>query len=239
MPDFYYQIKGKVSKDKYSFSNWEWPPIFSDKVAANSKAEARKIIEKAYGHKFPLRVLTKDLDSAEFLMKLTEIKEDDLHIKRLFEVSECKKCGKQYKIIDKYNDINCKDKSPDFCSEICSFEYRKIAQFTYNEDQNLSGKHVPVIYRITNHLTEKCYIGKTTQAFTFRWYQHFFQGGDSKFHKAITESDITHWRFEIVEIVKLPGDTKSLADADAYIRERESWHIWANKSVENGYNTLK
>ena len=46
MPEYYYQIKGKEGGDPaYSFSNWAFPPVFSDKVKASNKKEARLLIE--------------------------------------------------------------------------------------------------------------------------------------------------------------------------------------------------
>ena len=117
--------------------------------------------------------------------------------------------------------------------------FREIERFRYNENANLCGDHFPVIYRITHKVEQKCYIGKTTQAFTLRWYQHFYQTADEcKFHKAINDSLITDWIFEIVEIIKLPDDIKEKKEVDHFIFERERWHIWANKSVDYGYNSL-
>ena len=91
-----------------------------------------------------------------------------------------------------------------------------------------------VINKIKNINTGLVYIGKTTQAFTLRWYQHFYQKGDCKFHKAIKQSSLTDWQFSIIEIVKTP---KGVSPID-YVRERESYWISEYDSIESGYNSV-
>lgn len=232
--DFYYQIKGKGND---GFSNWAWPPIFTGKITAENKKNAKNLIEVEYGRKFPLKVLAKDLESNMFLLSIQEIKEDDDYTKKLFETQTCKHCGNSFKIIDKYNDDNCRSKSHDYCCDDCKEESSSLNRLRYSSDQNLCGSHVPVIYKITHKPSGKCYIGKTTQAFTLRWYQHFFQSGNCKFHDAVKSSSLTEWTFEVVEIVKLPEAIKTTKDAVDFIRQRENYHITLNDSCESGFNS--
>ncbi|WP_443945585.1 GIY-YIG nuclease family protein [Pedobacter sp. AW1-32] len=238
MAEFYYQIKGKKGKDDY-FGNWTFPPIFSGKVVADDKKKAKLLIDAEYGKQFPLRVLQKDLDSNEFLLNIDEIKPDS-HISRLFELNTCKRpsCNNTFYVIDKYNDHNCGNKGQTYCSYECQDEDRQIQAYIRNQNEVLSGTASPVIYKITNKITSLCYIGKTTQVFTLRWYQHFFQHGSCKFHLAIRSSKVTDWTFEIIEIVEIPNDIKTVKEIEQLISTREKHHIKENNSVMNGYNSI-
>ncbi len=238
MTEYYYQIKVQKNAYDYGMASWAFPPIFVGKVVACDKIKAKCLVEDMYGKKFPLRVLKKALESNEFLLSLKEIGPDDHHIKRLFELRKCKQCSNEFRIIDKYNDTNCHDKGPGFCSSECNREYSQVQTFKYCQAENLKGSRRPVIYRITNKKSQMCYIGKTTQAFTLRWYQHFFHSGDCKFHRAIKESKITDWEFEVVEMVSIPGDIKTVEEIESLIRQREIYHIKQNDSVLSGYNTV-
>lgn len=230
--DFFYQIKGKDSAGS-AFGNWSWPPLFTGKVEAPDRKAAKVIIEEEYGRSFPTRVLQKDLDSNEFLLSIKEIKEEDRHTRRLFEVLTCGNCGNHFTMIEKYA-INDTGGGYEFCSSICS-NAKRIADGGYTNYEG--GRAVPpVIYRITNKASGLCYIGKTRQVFTLRWYQHFFQGTSAKFHKAIKESPVTDWTFEIIEVVAVP-DGLTLTESDNFVSERENHHIFVHDSVASGYNT--
>ena len=230
MKEWIYQIKGKETGS--GFGNWSWPPLASDMVVAPDRKTAKAMIEEEYGRTFPTRVLQADLDSNEFLLSLKEIKADDHFTRRLFEVTLCKHCDKPFKTIEKYRFGNPGGGS-DYCSTECS-KAHAVENGDYFSEVWRSTP--PVIYRITNKATGQCYIGKTRQVFTLRWYQHFFQGCDTKFHRAIKDTSITDWIFEVIEIVNVPSQL-SLAESDAFISEREKHHIAAHSSVVNGYNT--
>lgn len=225
MIDFYYQIKGK---DVSGFGNWAWPPVFSGRVTAENKKEAKLVIEEDYGREFPLRVLSKDIDNHEYLLRIQESSD---HTERLFEVKECKQCGNKFRTIDLYNDINESYKGDEFCREECrhlNYEDNRPPRAVYD------GSEKPVIYGIRHVYTQQIYIGKTTQVFTLRWYQHFYHGGDTKFHQAIQDSDITDWEFKVLEQIIIPNDV----DSKTYIASREKHFIDMFDSIENGYNTM-
>jgi hypothetical protein len=89
------------------------------------------------------------------------------------------------------------------------------------------------------------YIGKTTQVFTLRWYQHFFQSGTNKFHDAIRKSKISDWIFEIHEVIEFPENLRENKDFRTYLNDREKFIIereryWINHfdSIANGYNSI-
>ena len=98
----------------------------------------------------------------------------------------------------------------------------------------MCGIEPPVIYRVFNRLTGMSYVGKTTQVFTLRWYQHFYHGGKCKFHDAIKASKKEDWDFSIIETVVTPKDE----DLDCFVATREQFWIDEFDSIENGYNTV-
>lgn len=223
--DFYYQIKGQG--DSAFGGNWCWPPIFSGMVTADNKKKAKSLIEDDYGRKFPLRVLSKDLDKESYLLSIREIQHGDTRTKDLFLLKECKQCNIKFRVIDKYNDHNERNKGAEFCSDNCASKNRDENRIKTGPIESLSGG-AAYIYKITNKLTSMVYIGKTTQIFTLRWYQHFYQGGDCKFHGAIKSSNFLDWDFTLIELVKTIKEVP--------IREQ----YWINhfNSIENGYNSV-
>lgn len=237
MPEFYYQIKGRKLPGEEGMSNWSWPPLYSNKIEANDKKHAKSLIEEEFGRSLPTRVLQKDWETNNFLLYIEELRDND-HRRKFFDIRKCLYCENQYRPIDKYNDPFCDDKSHDYCSYKCKSDHYHVNIANENYQRDITGKGSPIIYKITNKVTGLIYIGKTSQQFTLRWYQHFFQYGDCKFHTAIKESKLTDWNFEIIEIIELPDNIKLKEEMDDYILERESYWINHFDSVRKGYNTM-
>ncbi len=245
---FFYQIKGKKSDRQENDgmdiwnSHWVWPPIFTGMVEADNRTAAIQVIHADYEKSFPTRILKKDLDANEFLLSVKEIADDDKYTLSLFDIRTCKQCTKQYKEIEKYN-IGNPGGGAEFCSLQCSSIWweverqRRKNEYAINID--FEGMHPAVIYKITNKINGKCYIGKTTQAFTFRWYQHFFQSKKgTTFYDAVAETQLTDWLFEVIELVLIPDDIKTPEEIRKLILSRETFHIKANNSILNGYNSV-
>lgn len=242
MPEFYFQIKGKRGEPTSGMyggsSNWSFPPIWQDKIEAADITEAKIKIEELYDKKFPLRVLKKDLESNEFLLSITTINEDNFWTKKLFDVNECKSCGSKFMVIEKYQ-IGNDGGGWDYCTSKCRNDNREKGSniLEYREDNAI---HDYVIYKITNRETSMCYIGQTKQAFTFRWYQHFYQSSDVKFHEAIRSFPITAWTFEVIEVVDIPEDIKHDKSAIRnLVNGKETEYIRKFNSIKNGYNSVK
>lgn len=238
--EFYYQIKGKRGKDQENYNYWVFPPILSGKVTAESKAEARKLINEEHGHQFPMMVLRKDIEKHEFLLSIEEIKPES-HFGRLFEPQKCIRCKNTFYVIDKYNDHNEKNKGFSYCSSVCDELDKQFSQAIKNDYEFVYGSVKPVIYKITNKATGKIYIGKTSQVFTLRWYQHFFQSGSNKFHDAIKTSSLKDWQFEIVEVVEYPEEMKmnrNFKELETFVFQRERHWIEHFKSIDEGYNSI-
>lgn len=233
MKQWYYQIKAKQDSD-CDYSRWIWPPVFSGMVEAEDRKQARAKIDDEYQHKFPMRVLKKDVESATFLMKITEITENNHRTKELFELKLCKVCNQNFRVIDHYNDDCQQYKGRDYCSDGCKDDYTKEHDTRIFSDASYSNP--PVIYRITNTITRMTYVGQTSQAFTLRWWQHFAHGTDTKFHKAIKESNIENWVFSVIEVIDFANKEDQQSKSD-YICSREQFYINVHNSIKNGYNT--
>ena len=243
MPEFLFQIKGKLGEPQEGFygsnSNWSFPPVWQDKITADNPKHAKQLIEELYGKKFPLRVLAKDLDNNEFLLNIKEIKEDDYWTKKMFENNECLSCKGNFRLIEKYQ-LNSKFNNRDYCCQECKDEhYEKNRPANKLEYLEYNAIHDYVIYKITNKETGKCYIGQTKQAFTFRWYQHFYQSNDVKFHEVIKSFPITTWTFEVIEAIVIPDEIKYDKDLiRKFIFKKETDYIKQFDSLNNGYNSL-
>lgn len=224
---FYYQIKGRRKETELGWSYWDFPPLFSGQIEAKDKKEAKRLIELEYDTTFPLRVLRKDIDNHECLLKIEEM-DNNSYLQSLFKLVACEICNTQFRVIDLYNNSNCKYKGKKYCSSECetrATELNRVNEFISGGDWSTN---IPVIYKITDKRNDKCYIGQTKQSFTLRWWQHIKWGtSDCKFHKAMQESEVTDWAFEVIEVV---SDTSLL-------NERESFYIEKYNSIEKGYNT--
>ena len=82
------------------------------------------------------------------------------------------------------------------------------------------------IYKITNDINDKVYIGETTRTLDTRFNEHCFdKRSTSQIHKAIQELGWQH--FKIEEIEQVPLDK---------IYEREAYWVKEYNSFYNGYN---
>ena len=198
---------------------------------AKDKKEAKKIIEAEYNKSFPLRVLSKDLDKNEFLLMIQDMTENK-YLKALFKERKCKECQSKFRRIDLYNDANSHYKGTEYCSGDCKDKGYERTRYEINGEMFDESGNVPVIYKITNKKTDKCYIGQTIQSFTLRWWQHVKWGkSDCKFHQAMKGSKLTDWKFEVIDVVSDGSKEK--------LDERESFYIKYYDSINDGYNTAK
>lgn len=217
--------------------SWSWPPIHNELVIAKSKKDAKLLLEKKFNKILKEKVFKEDIKTEYYLLDIEEINSFS-HKWRFYKTRVCKECGNDFKLIDFYN-IGVHHKTyDDFCSDSCNQKYiiantdpNSVSYDFLNPSYSTSVKSF--IYKIENKTTGKIYIGQTSQVFTLRWYQHFYsKKSQSKFHKAIKESNFTDWVFSIIETFNASEITT------AYLLKRESYWIDYYNSVENGYNTL-
>ena len=86
------------------------------------------------------------------------------------------------------------------------------------------------IYKISNDINDKLYIGQTSYTIAYRWYHHISDGKrlDYKLYRAMKKYGKEH--FKIEEIEKCDDD--ELDDKEIY------WIAYYN-SFENGYNSSR
>lgn len=85
-----------------------------------------------------------------------------------------------------------------------------------------------IIYKITNKVNGKSYIGKTRYTLEFRWRQHIHCKDNVYFHKAIRKYGIDNFSPEILEEC-------DLKDIDS----KEIYYIAKYNTFEDGYNLTR
>lgn len=85
------------------------------------------------------------------------------------------------------------------------------------------------VYKITNDINDKIYIGQTTESLKQRFNRHcgYQLNDNTHLHRAMKKYGIQHFSIELVEEV----------DNQKKLDEREFYWINFYNSVENGYNT--
>lgn len=85
-----------------------------------------------------------------------------------------------------------------------------------------------IIYKITNKITGKCYIGQTTKSLEFRWAGHLTaSSGCSALHNAIRKYGKENFS---VEEIATYSNLEDLNNAEEYFID------WHNTLAPNGYN---
>lgn len=216
---FFFQLKAITG------SGWhDSTLIYTGYVEADDKKSAKAKMDDEFQMKLKERVIAKKGQKPpEYKLYLVPA---DPGVEEFYLTArKCLTCGDSYTILEHRNLGHYASK------EVCSTECRahnrpKLPEYFDSTD----GYQKPVIYRITNKQNGQCYIGKTKQPFTLRWWQHFFHPTDTKFHKAILETKISDWTFEIMETMESNA-------TDSEIAEKEQFFIDKFDSLLNGYNS--
>ena len=82
-----------------------------------------------------------------------------------------------------------------------------------------------IIYKITNTVNNKSYIGQTRQSIQFRWNQHTSKKDNTYFHNAIKKYGKDNFNIEILEECDV-----------SKLDEREIFYIAKYDTFKNGYN---
>jgi hypothetical protein len=218
---FYLMVQNPESTWMYD----KWLKVWHDIIEAPDKKAAKEKIASDNGCILSEKVSKKIKEAPDYRIFIAELSPywEDHWLK----VRQCKNCHAEYTLLEGRQ--NQTYSNYEYCSVDCkNFERRHIDFGAYESN----GAHQPVIYKITNSKTQKCYIGKTTQCFTLRWYQHFFQLTETKFHKAIRESQPSDWIFQVLEVI-YEKDYKAL------LASREQYWIDQYDSIQDGYNSVK
>ena len=222
MSCYYYRIK--------SYTNsYYWMDVHKGIVYADSAKNAKNKVNDIINEDITIEVVKKKRGEQEpgdfkvIVLLCTKEWENFWTVKRI-----CKECSCEYVVIDQHS--HGIDATQVYCSEPCKVRFRLVERDESFANYVLTNKHPTIIYKITERSSGKCYIGQTKQAFTFRWYQHFFNAGDCKFHKAIRASDPTAWTFEVVEMIEDKRD-------QSFINGREAHYINHFNSLIDRFNS--
>jgi hypothetical protein len=232
---YFYRIKApKLAPDSF-LHEWMYDIIDMGYIEAKNRKEAKESLEDKLD--IPLCGRSrKDKIGVDNFFLLTLFEPNDYFDEMWLSQNICLECNKKYTKLDRDLANNFAYIHKDYCSKEC-FDIGKEKALSERLEKyltdNVDGIHLPVIYKITNKSTKKCYIGKTTQAFTFRWYQHFYQSKkkNTKFSNAIINSKLEDWIFEVVETL-----SNDMSEDD--IKKREQYWINKENSVTNGYNSI-
>jgi hypothetical protein len=218
-------------------------------VEANSKKEARSLIEEDYNSKMCMKSKSEDIGVKNLF--LLNIYEPDVYWDNHWnEEHECSVCNQNFTKLQRgktfdFESIKSGYCCPD-CEEIGEYEADRNKEGAYLNkllEENI-GVELPCIYKITHKITNKVYIGQTTQAVTYRWYQHFKRtNGGTKFYDEIVNSSIVEWIFEVVEVIDKDAQRnyyeqrKEHDRISKYINTREQYWINQFDSINSGYNS--
>lgn len=240
---FFYRVKIPVlADDCYFGQEWNYKAFDIGYIEADSKSDAKKLIEQDYNEKMCQRSKSDDIGIKN--KYLVQIYEPNDYFDKIWNYEHtCEVCGQLYTKLQRDTAHDFKYIRGEVCSELCEERQSKIKSVSFSENFDFNGIHQAVIYRIynKNDIEQKSYIGKTTQAFTLRWYQHFFQTKNTKFHNAIRETNITDWSFEVIESFNFSGKDIGYNDEKGYAKllsEREQFWINQYDSLNNGYNSV-
>jgi hypothetical protein len=234
LKQFYCIIKGRYKTEvvdtednnEIIYEYGYWNQIVKDIIEAEDKESARKIVNKRYNNSevIPMRYKESAIKNSSLLLSLYEIDDENSYFKKgFFDLGrECLICGKSYSVLDKYNLFGSFGVE-EHCSPNCTKKEQDKLTSNY-EEFNYS---VPVVYKITQISTGRCYIGVTTRSFTLRWWEHIKRGNTEKFHSVLHSTNINDWTFQVVEELKKDDDRL----------ERETYWIQHFNSVEEGFNS--
>jgi hypothetical protein len=198
-------------------------------IAAPTKKDAKANLNDLFDADLKQKV-SEGKNRPEFKLFLIELTEE---WERFWcDTHTCKICKTSYSIIVAYQAGEQANK--ECCSAGCSAAVRKpfTPEFMNEGYENVK----PCIYKITNRQTKMSYIGKTTRPVTLRWWQHFSQTANTKFHKVIEVSSITDWTFEVVEVLEIKSQDPAKMHREILIREQ----YWIDKlgTITDGYNSV-
>lgn len=237
---FFWCVKTqKISEYTGSPDGWNWPPAISGRVAAKNKKHARERISEELDMNIPLRVSAKDRPTSPYLLYIEEITEDkpaSLRYLQRFMPRQCEVCHTTFVLNDIYN-TEIKNIHADTCSTTCNDAFRLRMKSQSFEEGTGVRPDTTTIYLITYTPENKHYVGKTTQPFTLRWYQHMYHPGDSAFHKKIRTSPLADWQFKVLEEIN-PLHELSSGDLSKHIAQREQFWIDHYNSIQNGFNSV-
>jgi len=121
----------------------------------------------------------------------------------------------------------------DFDCELSEF----MCHILLNEIINsLQGSKTAYIYKITNMVNNKVYIGKSNSNPASRWGAHISGREKSPISKAIAIHGVNNFDFKVVEVVAVPPNLVTQKEIDELVISYERKWIISENSIKNGYN---
>lgn len=219
------------------------------KLHLGSREQAKQYVINKYG-KLPFRKPKQHkVKDKYFYLTTSNLYWYDMHNKKHKLV--CDYCNQEYIQIgntraSKMFNINGKN----ICSVECYLNYKRELEIKYNSMGNkkywVGQNEHPLtdpnkalagyIYKITNKISMKSYVGKTIKPPIFRWWQHL--AVDEKFE----QQDLSELVFEVLEIVYYnendEWDKFNYGNAENKLSEIERLYIDHFDTVNNGFNKI-
>ncbi len=229
-------IKSLNETGYYDISNQIVEPL----IEAKDKDEVKSILLKKYPQFFQNnKVYEKETkDKAQFFYVIIyPLWNNEIELLSKGEWI-CDYCGQKHenRIVVRPHRIDKLFPDKLFCpseNDYCLNEFKKQAYKDIDMIDNelyIKSDSPIYIYKITEKLTGKSYIGKTKNEPFFRWWDHL-KRNFSEFGIYFRSTKINQWTFEVIEI--LPYNTK-----DSEVFRIESEYIIKFDSIKNGFNSV-
>lgn len=230
---WFYMLKGLKESDGFL----DTYNITTDVFIADNREEAKKYISNLFPNTPYRKPKNPTIDTKYIYLTESDRYWYDRHYKEA-EIT-CNTCMETKKIVGTKNIQMFQNK--EYCSEECREEAKKEYYQEYiSEDDHVglskykNEEVIGYIYKITNKLTMKCYVGQTIKPALFRWWQHL------KIDKKFEQEEISELVFEVLEVVTYHSKTDSLyVNAKDKLNKREAFYIGLFNSVEEGYNEVQ
>lgn len=218
-------------------------------ILAKDKQEVKEYLLKKYPQFFPdNKIFSKETkeDAQFFYVVIFELYEWEKQQVINPIAWNCAHCGQNHEntYISKprtnekfFGDLKFCKSDDDYCLVQYKKEYFKDIEL--GDDENYITNSSPnYIYKITEKLTNKCYIGKTRNEPFFRWWNHL-KHSSSPFGLYLKKTKISDWTFEVLEILpREMEDTEVFRIESEFIKKYDSIlngfnHVISNKNVLN------
>lgn len=223
--EFLYQIKLATSE----YNPFNRPVLANGIIERDSKKEVLDFIEKEYPEYFDGNKVSQKLSKkSEQLVYVTIHELDDYWKNYWKQEMECDVCHKKVPLIQVKNQLG--SLSHFICSAKCEEELEKRRAEAGDEFWNDRCSFY-YIYKITNKVDGKVYVGYTEREPIFRWWEHF-KHSQLPIGQALKEQGIENFTFEVLE--KHSKNEKSIEEMHAI----ETRYISEFDSILNGYNCM-
>ena len=123
--------------------------------------------------------------------------------------------------------------SEDFNCEISEFVCYILLEEVMD---SLRSSKTSCIYKITNLINNKAYIGKTNNNPAKRWATHILGTENSEISKAIFNFGVNNFEFKVVEVIAIPPNLTTQSEIDEFVVSVERKWIIKENSIKDGYN---